>query len=725
MITVIINGQSFDYPEVGDTEWGDAATVAFQSLCATTLQKSASSFTLENELDFGGANGIKVLFISSRSNDPAESGVFRLSKGELISWRNDDNTDDFSITTDPVTGDLLIKSNGVDENNDPIVITKRVLVSGEVVNDDIAAGAGIEESKLALDYSTDSLHTLISDKALYNLADTDLPDPTSTPPDTPPNNQDVLLYDNNDSKWKNSNLLSSHVGNTTNPHLTNIVNLVDTTVVTPTKDDTLLYDDVDSKWKNKPNTVANLKDTTINTPLSGQVLTYDGDDSTWKNQPSASASLTGLTDTDISTTPPPNNGDVLSFDNNDSKWKNSNALTSHLGNKNNPHETSVNNLDDTNIDSNNFNDEDVLLYDLANQEWVNSNKLSSHITDTNNPHSTSIDNLSDSDIDSDTLTENDVMVFNDQTSKWENSQILVNHIGNTANPHLTTVSKLTDTTISSLADKQLLQYDLANLQWVNSSDVWNTIEVNDIANINSATADITLTASDKRYQIFSTATDGFNITMPSTGIKAGETFYFKWTQGFETTITTPFVFYSSNNTVIVKNRTKCFIYKLTALVNNPTSETDWLFSYEIWYNKEIHATNNTPISLTANSLVNSRGYGSTFITIPYGYWELDMSCVTRYTNPVYSYEHTVSLCTSGNVEVTSVSGEKIGWGIGSGGYWLMGLGNSTKCPWSKTVLVKINGIYSLKMYYQLYSSTTQSDYLYTHIAARLVAPYTE
>ena len=65
MITVVINGQSFDYPEVGDTDWGNAATVAFQSLAATTLQKDAGAFTLENELDFGGNYGVKVLFISS------------------------------------------------------------------------------------------------------------------------------------------------------------------------------------------------------------------------------------------------------------------------------------------------------------------------------------------------------------------------------------------------------------------------------------------------------------------------------------------------------------------------------------------------------------------------------------------------------------------------------------------------------------------------------------
>lgn len=400
------------------------------------------------------------------------------------------------------------------------------------------------------------------------------------------------------------------------------------------------------------------------------------------------------------------------------------TISGHIGDTANPHSVtkaqvlSGNPIVNADVDAAAAIEESKLDLDYAT-DTLNTNignvanDLSTHTGDTNNPHDTEISNLHDVTISS--LQDGDVISYDLLNDTWKNGQ-----------PAGGALSTLSDTTITTpIADKSLVQYNLNDTKWENSTEVWDTIEVNDIANINSATTDITLTASDKRYQIFSTATDGFNITMPSTGIKAGETFYFKWTQDFETTITNPFVFYSSNNTVIVKNRTKCFIYKLTALVNNPTSGTDWLFSYEIWYNKEIHATNNTPISLTANSLVNSRGYGSTFITIPYGYWELDMSCVTRYTNPVYSYEHTVSLCTSGNVEVTSVSGEKIGWGIGTGGYWLMGLGNATKCPWSKTVLVKINGIYSLKMFYQFYSSTTQSDYLYTHIAARLVAPYTE
>lgn len=192
MITIVINGESFDYPEVGDIEWGNAATRAFQALAANTLQKAATEFTLVNELDFGVDQGIKILFISSRGNDPAQDGVFRLCRGELVAWRNEDNDGDNTIS--------------FDSDNDLIVNGVKVTLHGQIVNSDIAAAAGIEESKLSLDHSTQS------------------------------------LYDN----------IENHKSDTANPHLTNLVNLVDTSIVTPNDNDMLLYDGNSSKWKNKP-----------------------------------------------------------------------------------------------------------------------------------------------------------------------------------------------------------------------------------------------------------------------------------------------------------------------------------------------------------------------------------------------------------------------------------------------------------------------------------------
>ena len=653
MITIVINGQSFKYPETGDTEWGSSATIAFQALASTTLQQEGGNFYISNELDFGGDAGIKVLFISSRSNDPALSGVFRLSKGELVAWRNENNDGDNTITFD-ADGDLLV--NGT-----------KVTLHGQIVNDDVAAAAGIEESKLALDYSTDSLHTLINDKALYNLADTDLPDPTATPPDTPPDNQDVLLYDNIDSKWKNSNLLSSHVGNNSNPHLTNLVNLVDTTVATPTKDDTLLYDDIDSKWKNKPNTVANLKDTTISTPTSGDVLGYDG--SKWVNTPSSTSSLSGLSDTDITT---PANGDTLVYNSVSTKWENSDELTtvatnlsSHTGNTSNPHSTSVSNLTDTTITT--PSDQDTVVYDNVSSKWINQantldnlknttittpssgdtlsyngsawvNKEDSltNLTDTTitTPsdqdtliydgnssewvnQANTINNISNVSIDSNTLAVGDTLVFDDQDSLWKNDASFTNHIGNTSNPHLTTVGKLTDTSITTPANKDVLLYDYANSQWINS----NIIEINDVANINTATTDITLTTSDKRHQIFDSTT-GFSITLPSTGIKAGEKFVFDFPKSVDY-FSTPFVIKVGAN-ALCYSYNGYFTYVVLALADNPSSLSDWTL-YSTIKNGELIKSSNSYKNANVSLPSNSREYISTgnLFTLGGGKWRID------------------------------------------------------------------------------------------------------
>ena len=310
MITVVINGQSFDYPEVGDTDWGNAATVAFQSLAATTLQKDAGAFTLENELDFGGNYGVKVLFISSRSNDPALSGVFRLSKGELVAWRNEDNDGDNTITFD-ADGDLLV--NGT-----------KVTLHGQIVNDDVAAAAGIEESKLALDYSTDSLHTAIEN----HVTDTNNPHSVTKAQIL---TGDLIVNSDVDSSaaidesklnldYSTDSLntaITTHVSDTNNPHSVTKAQVLDNDLIVNADVDNSaaiseskldldystdsLNTAITSHTGNTSNphstSITNLTDTEISGVLSGDVLGFNG--TKWVNQPSTSASLSGLSDTDI------------------------------------------------------------------------------------------------------------------------------------------------------------------------------------------------------------------------------------------------------------------------------------------------------------------------------------------------------------------------------------------------------------------------------------------
>ena len=68
-----------------------------------------------------------------------------------------------------------------------------------------------------------------------------------------------------------------------------------------------------------------LTDVTITTPTDGQVLKYDSANSVWINANESgggSSTLSGLTDVDLTT---PSDGQMLSYDNANSKWVNSNV----------------------------------------------------------------------------------------------------------------------------------------------------------------------------------------------------------------------------------------------------------------------------------------------------------------------------------------------------------------------------------------------------------------
>ena len=195
-----------------------------------------------------------------------------------------------------------------------------------------------------------------------------------------------------------------------------------------------------------------------------------------------------------------------------------------------------------------------------------STNLGNHTGDTNNPHGTKISNLDD--VTLGTLQDGDVMSYDLLNDTWKNGQ-----------PAGGALSTLSDTTISSPTDKQLVQYDYANSKWVNSSEVWDTIEINDIAYVGATpqgrTLDgnnnVTMLASDKRHQVL-TATDGYEITLPSTGIKAGDKFVFEWsTRDWWMTMTTPFKFKAYDGTTINTNYFDGWRYEFIALQNNPTT----------------------------------------------------------------------------------------------------------------------------------------------------------
>lgn len=508
-------------------------------------------------------------------------------------------------------GDIVASTSGLD------------IKTGVIVNADINGSANISESKLNLAYTTSTLNTNIGNVSsdlnihttnsnnphsttLANLVGNNISnvnaddtivydgvnsewinqenslDNLSNATITTPSNKDVLWYSG--GSWVNTPDVNNHMVSKVNPHETEFANLHDANISTPSDQDTLVYDGNSSKWINQPNTVENLKNTNISTISNGQILSYDSGNSEWIN---TTNSVDNLSDTTITSA---SSGDALVY--NGSKWINQDNNVSNLtdttitsatsgdalvynGSKWINQENSVSNLTDTTITSAGAGD--VLAYDNLNSKWINQEN--------------SVDNLSNTTITS--ATTGDVLTYDG--SGWINSP-------NTSG----SLAGLSDTTITTPTDKQLLQYDYANSVWKNSSDVWDRIEVNDIAYINNAVSDVALTVNSKRHQIF-TATDGFNITLPSTNIKAGETFAFDWSNEFGSSLTTAFVFYSSNNTAISYAYINNFTYYFTALVDTPTSSSDWWFSFKLktpLYGSGIDTLSGTNVtSLYANTPV--------------------------------------------------------------------------------------------------------------------------
>ena len=195
------------------------------------------------------------------------------------------------------------------------------------------------------------------------------------------------------------------------------------------------------------------------------------------------------------------------------------------------------------------------------------NDLSTHTGDKNNPHDTEISNLHDVTITN--LQDGDVILYSLADDKYINQQ-----------PPGGALSTLSDTTITSPTDKQLVQYDYANSKWVNSSDVWDTIEINDIANIRTANTTFTMLSTDNIHQVLK-VDDGYDIVLPSTGIKAGQFFIFDFLTANKYYPTTSMCFKASDNTVIAYAHNPWFSYKFTSTVNNPATSTDWSLEYNL------------------------------------------------------------------------------------------------------------------------------------------------
>ncbi len=87
-IPLVVNGVTFDYPEVDDVDWGAEATDWAAAVTSGMLQKSAGLFQLLADVDFGTAFGVKSLYFKTRTANNASAGQYRLARADVVSWRN-------------------------------------------------------------------------------------------------------------------------------------------------------------------------------------------------------------------------------------------------------------------------------------------------------------------------------------------------------------------------------------------------------------------------------------------------------------------------------------------------------------------------------------------------------------------------------------------------------------------------------------------------------------
>ena len=133
-VNLTINGQTFAYPEVEDTDWGTSATLWATAVTNGMLQKAGGNFTLLADVNFGATYGLVSSYYKSRTADISSAGALRLAQADSIGWRNAANSADLLLS---VSSDAL-RFNGTN-----------VIISGSIVNADISASAAIAFSKLA------------------------------------------------------------------------------------------------------------------------------------------------------------------------------------------------------------------------------------------------------------------------------------------------------------------------------------------------------------------------------------------------------------------------------------------------------------------------------------------------------------------------------------------------------------------------------------------------
>jgi hypothetical protein len=98
-VPLVINGVTYNYPQVGDTNWGPTLTAWSTAVTNGMLQKQGGTFTLTNDANFGPSFGLLAAYFKTRAALPASAGLLRLAHTDTIEWRNNGNSADNILTT--------------------------------------------------------------------------------------------------------------------------------------------------------------------------------------------------------------------------------------------------------------------------------------------------------------------------------------------------------------------------------------------------------------------------------------------------------------------------------------------------------------------------------------------------------------------------------------------------------------------------------------------------
>src|SRR6185436_15016756 len=137
--TTTLNGVSYSIPDPGDTGWGQGLTNFLVAIAPGVLQKTGGVFTLTSDVNFGPTFGVKSAYFSTRTANPASTGLVRAANGDTIAFRNFNNNGNLLLSTDASDNFTF---NGT-----------KVIISGTIVNADIDPAAAIAYSKLNLSNS--------------------------------------------------------------------------------------------------------------------------------------------------------------------------------------------------------------------------------------------------------------------------------------------------------------------------------------------------------------------------------------------------------------------------------------------------------------------------------------------------------------------------------------------------------------------------------------------